>query len=100
MVLEIPLQQVPNQTFGVTIQGSTYELTLNSRLGDMYLSVVKDNQPVIIIEYARTITRLVSSFLPIYQEQKTPFIQGFLFLQYQQIQTAQSGYCPDKCDYK
>lgn len=47
MILEIPLQQVPNQTFGVTIQGSTYELTLNSRLGDMYLSVVKDNEPVI-----------------------------------------------------
>ncbi len=47
MILEIPLQQVPNQTFGVTIQGSTYELTLNSRLGDMYLSVVKDNQSVI-----------------------------------------------------
>lgn len=47
MVLEIPLQQVPNQTFGVTIQGSTYELTINSRLGDMYLSVVKDSEPLI-----------------------------------------------------
>lgn len=47
MILEIPLQQVPNQTFAVNIQGSTYELTVNSRLDEMYLSIVRDNIPVI-----------------------------------------------------
>ena len=47
MSLEIPLQQVPNQTLGVSLGGSQYELTLNYRLGDMYLSIVKDNVPVI-----------------------------------------------------
>ena len=45
MVLEIPLQQVPNQTFGVTLGGSDYELTLSYRLGQTFLSVVKDNEP-------------------------------------------------------
>ena len=47
MVLEIPLQQVPNQTFGVTLGGSDYELTLSYRLGQTFLSVVKDNEPVV-----------------------------------------------------
>ena len=46
-MLEIPLQQVPNQTFGVTLGGSDYELTLSYRLGQTFLSVVKDNEPVI-----------------------------------------------------
>ena len=47
MILEIQLQQVPNQTFGVTLGGSDYELTLSYRLGQTFLSVVKDNEPVI-----------------------------------------------------
>ena len=47
MILEIPLQQVPNQTFGVTLGGSDYELTLSYRLGQTFLSVVKDNEPII-----------------------------------------------------
>lgn len=47
MILEVPLQQVPNQTFGVRLGGSNYELTLNYRAGGLYLSVVKDNEPVV-----------------------------------------------------
>lgn len=47
MKLEIPLQQIPNQTLGVTLGGSQYDLTLNYRLGEMYLSVIKDNVPLI-----------------------------------------------------
>ena len=47
MILEIQLQQVPNQTFGVTLGGSDYELTLNYRLGQTFLSIVKGNEPVI-----------------------------------------------------
>lgn len=39
MILEIPLQQVPNQTFGVTIQGAQTWIDAKQRgLGDMYLS--------------------------------------------------------------
>ena len=47
MILEIPLQQVPNQTFGVTLGGSDHELTLNYRLGQTFLSIVKDKKHLI-----------------------------------------------------
>lgn len=47
MILEIPLQKVPNQTLSAILGGSNYELTVNERLGDMYLSVVRNGTPLI-----------------------------------------------------
>ena len=77
MVLEIPLQQVPNQTFGVTLGGSDYELTLSYRFGSNFLEYCERTTSLLfIIEFVRTITRSGSLDLLILQEQKTPFTQG------------------------
>ena len=43
----IPLQQVPNQSVTVVINNSSYDLELNTRLDDLYLSVVKDGKPIV-----------------------------------------------------
>lgn len=43
----IPLQQVPNQSVTVVINNSSYDLELNTRLDDLYLSVVKDGVPIV-----------------------------------------------------
>lgn len=47
MILEILLQQVPNQTLSVTINNDSYDLELNTRLDQLYMSIVKNNQPVV-----------------------------------------------------
>lgn len=47
MNLTIPLQQVPNQSVTVVINNSSYDLELNTRLDDLYLSVVKDGTPIV-----------------------------------------------------
>lgn len=47
MILEILLQQVPNQTLSVTINNDSYDLELNTRLDQIYMSIVKNNQPVV-----------------------------------------------------
>lgn len=47
MILEILLQQVPNQTLSVTINNDSYDLELNTRLDQLYISIVKNNAPVV-----------------------------------------------------
>lgn len=47
MILEILLQQVPNQTLSVTINNDSYDLELNTRLDQLYMSIVKNNSPVV-----------------------------------------------------
>lgn len=47
MILEILLQQVPNQTLSVTINNDSYDLELNTRLDQLYMSIVKNNVPVV-----------------------------------------------------
>lgn len=47
IVLEIPLQQVPNQTLSVTISNNSYDLELNTRLDQLYMSIVKNNEPIV-----------------------------------------------------
>lgn len=47
MILEILLQQVPNQTLSVTINNDSYDLELNTRLEQLYMSIVKNNNPVV-----------------------------------------------------
>lgn len=47
MILEIPLKKYPNQTLRVSIQNDYYDLELNTRLNELYLSVIKNNQPLI-----------------------------------------------------
>lgn len=47
MILEILLQQVPNQTLSVTINNDSYDLELNTRLDQLYISIVKNNVPIV-----------------------------------------------------
>lgn len=47
MILEILLQQVPNQTLSVTINNDSYDLGLNTRLDQLYMSIIKNNSPVV-----------------------------------------------------
>lgn len=47
MILEILLQQVPNQTLSVTINNDSYDLELNTRLDQLYMSITKNNVPVV-----------------------------------------------------
>ena len=47
MILEILLQQVPNQTLSVTINNDSYDLELNTRLDQLYMSIIKNNVPVV-----------------------------------------------------
>lgn len=47
MILEILLQQVPNQTLSVTINNDSYDLELNTRLGQIYMSIIKNNDPIV-----------------------------------------------------
>lgn len=65
MILEIPLQKVPNQTLTTTINNIIYGIQLNTRLGELYMSITKDNEPVI---YNRICLN------------KTPIEEGFVFL--------------------
>lgn len=47
MILEILLQQVPNQTLSVTINNDSYDLELNTRLDQLYMSITKNNTPIV-----------------------------------------------------
>ena len=47
MILEILLQQVPNQTLSVTINNDSYDLELNTRLDQLYMSITKNNNPIV-----------------------------------------------------
>ena len=43
----IELEQTANQTLQVTLGGNVYQLTLNTRLDELYMSIVKNGEPVI-----------------------------------------------------
>lgn len=47
MILEIPVQQVPNQTLTTTINNVIYGITLNTRLDELYMSITKNGEPII-----------------------------------------------------
>jgi len=46
-ILEIPVQQVPNQTLTTTINNVIYGITLNTRLDELYMSITKNGEPII-----------------------------------------------------
>ena len=77
MMLEIPLQQVPNQTLGVRLGGSNYDLTLNYRLGQIYLSVVKDNVPLIYNRICQNLNPIGQFFFVDIIETENPSFEGF-----------------------
>lgn len=65
MILEITLQKVPNQELTTTINGDIYGITLNTRLGELYMSITKNDDPII---YNRICLN------------KTEINEGFVFL--------------------
>lgn len=65
MILEVPLQKVPNQTLTVTINNIIYGVQLNTRLGELYMSITKNDDPII---YNRICLN------------KQPIKEGFVFL--------------------
>ena len=46
-VYSIDLQQVPNQTVSTTIGTDTYDIELNTRLDQLYMSITKNGSPII-----------------------------------------------------
>ena len=63
MNLEITLQQVPNQTLTTTINNIPYRLQLNTRLGELYLSVIKDGKPIVYNRICLNKTLIADNFL-------------------------------------
>lgn len=63
MILEITLQQVPNQTLTTTINNIPYRLQVNTRLGELYLSVTKDNEPVVYNRICLNKTPIADNFV-------------------------------------
>ena len=45
--LAIDLQKNANQNLQVTLGGNVYRLTLNTRLDELYMSIIKNGEPVI-----------------------------------------------------
>ncbi len=43
----IPLQKIPNQKVSTTIDNIGYDIELNTRLGNLYISIIKDGVPVV-----------------------------------------------------
>lgn len=65
MILNIPLKKTPNQTLSFSANNDYYQLELNTRLGELYLSVIKNSEPVI---YNRIC------------QNKNPISGGFVFI--------------------
>lgn len=65
MILEITLQKVPNQTLTTTINNIIYGIQLDTRLGELYMSITKNDEPII---YNRICLN------------KTPIEEGFVFV--------------------
>ena len=47
MILEIPLQPVPNQRLGVRIEGKAYSISIALRRGGLYITVSADGETLV-----------------------------------------------------
>lgn len=61
--LTIDLQKVANQNLQVTLNGNTYRLTLNTRLDDLYMSIVKNGEPVIYNRICQNLNPIKEGFM-------------------------------------
>lgn len=52
-MFNVPIQQLPNQTFSISLENNTYDITLKTTNGVMSATIVRNN--VMIVENARCV---------------------------------------------
>lgn len=61
--LAIDLQQTANQNLQVTLGGNVYRLTLNTRLNELYMSIIKNGEPVIYNRICQNLNLIEEGFI-------------------------------------
>lgn len=56
MITEIPISPTPNQSLSFILGGSTYDITLESRLDNLFATVVKDGEYLVCNRICRNMT--------------------------------------------
>lgn len=56
MITEIPLSPTPNQSLSFTLGGSNYDITLESRLDNLFATVTKDGEYLVCNRICRNMT--------------------------------------------
>ena len=61
--LAIDLQKNANQNLQVTLGGNIYRLTLNTRLNELYMSIIKNGEPVIYNRICQNLNLIEEGFV-------------------------------------
>ena len=61
--LAIDLQKTANQNLQVTLGGNVYRLTLNTRLNELYMSIIKNGEPVIYNRICQNLNLIEEGFV-------------------------------------
>ena len=61
--LAIDLQQTANQNLQVTLGGNVYRLTLNTRLDELYMSIIKNGEPIIYNRICQNLNPIEEGFV-------------------------------------
>ena len=61
--LAIDLQKNANQNLQVTLGGNVYRLTLNTRLDELYISIIKNGEPVIYNRICQNLNQIEEGFV-------------------------------------
>ena len=61
--LAIDLQKNANQNLQVTLGGNVYRLTLNTRLDELYMSIIKNGEPVIYNRNCQNLNPIEEGFV-------------------------------------
>lgn len=61
--LAIDLQKNANQNLQVTLGGNVYRLTLNTRLDELYMSIIKNGEPVIYNRICQNLNLIEEGFV-------------------------------------
>lgn len=61
--VKIDLQQVANQNLQVTLGGNVYRLTINTRLGQTYMSIIKNGVAVIYNRICQNLNLIEEGFV-------------------------------------
>ncbi|MEY0595425.1 hypothetical protein AB7309_19125 [Providencia manganoxydans] len=56
MITEIPLSAVPNQVLTVTLEQNTYEITLETRLDNLFATVKQNGEYLVCNRICRNLT--------------------------------------------
>ncbi len=61
--LAIDLQKNANQNLQVTLGGNVYRLTLNTRLDELYMSIIKNGEPIIYNRICQNLNLIEEGFV-------------------------------------